>query len=84
MTLDALKIALPSTVVAVVVAWAGLAVLSWAGLLVVFGIRLTIPLALWVVVMVFVGGLALSVVSVAVAASGFLRGSPAQLLRLRE
>jgi hypothetical protein len=36
------------------VAWTGRSTLSSAGLLVVFGIRLTIPLALWMVAMVFV------------------------------
>jgi hypothetical protein len=77
-------IALPSTLVGVVLAYLALRLLEFSGFLVVFGIRLSIPAVPWVIAMVLVGGLALSVTSVVVGALGFLRAPPTRLLRLRE
>ena len=81
---DAVVIALPSTVVGVVVAYVALRLLEFSGLLVVFGIRLSIPAVPWLIAMVVGGGLVLSVTSVVVGALGFLRAPPTRLLRLRE
>jgi ABC-type lipoprotein release transport system permease subunit len=81
---DAVVIALPSTVVGVVVAYLALGVLELSGLLVVFGIRLSIPAVPWLLAMVVVGGVVLSMTSVVVGGLGYLRASPTRLLRLRE
>ncbi|WP_162562490.1 FtsX-like permease family protein [Salinigranum rubrum] len=81
---DAVVIALPSTLVGVLIAYVALRVLEFSGLLVVFGIRLSIPAVPWLVAMVIVGGLLLSMTSVVAGALGFLRAPPTRLLRLRE
>jgi hypothetical protein len=84
LVVDACRIAVPSTLVALVVAGVALAVLDASGLLVVFGIRLTIPAVPWVLAMAGGGAIVLSVVSVVAGAASFLRASPGQLLRTRE
>ena len=81
---DACRIAVPSTFVGIVVAVAAMFVLEASGLLVVFGIQLGVPTLPWLVVMVFCGGIVLSVVSVVIGGLRFLRVSPVQLLRLTE
>jgi ABC-type lipoprotein release transport system permease subunit len=81
---DAVVIALPSTLVGVVLAYLALRLLEFSGFLVVFGIRLSIPAVPWVIAMVVGGGLVLSMTSVVVGALGYLRAPPTRLLRLRE
>jgi hypothetical protein len=81
---DACRIAVPSTVAAVVLAVAAMFLLEAARLLVVFGIQLTVPTVPWLLAMVALGGVALSVVSVVVGGLQYLRVSPVRLLRLSE
>jgi hypothetical protein len=81
---DACRIAVPSTVAAVALAVAAMFLLEATRLLVVFGIQLTVPTVPWLLVMVALGGVALSVVSVVVGGVQYLRASPVELLRLSE
>lgn len=81
---DAVTLALPATVVAFATAFACLHLLSWADVLVVFGIRLSVPLSPWLLVGSGVGALLLAVGSAVGVGYVFLVADPDRLLRAEQ
>ncbi|MDS0300133.1 ABC transporter permease [Halogeometricum sp. S1BR25-6] len=78
---DAVTLALPATVIAFAAAFACLRALSWADVLVVFGIRLDVPLSAWLFVGSGLGAMLLAVGSALGVGYVFLVADPDRLLR---
>ncbi len=81
---DALRIAIPAAAVSFVGMYALVRLLSGADLLVVFGVRLRVPLTLFLPVSLFVGAIIFAVTSAFGAAWAFLSGDVTRLLRVDE
>lgn len=77
---DAVTLALPASMIALILAYLIIGVARASGLLVIFGIRLPIPQTLSVLVGTVIGSILLATLSVAAAGYWYLRSSPVQLL----
>ncbi|MFB6130284.1 MAG: FtsX-like permease family protein [Salinigranum sp.] len=78
---DSCRLAVPATLAAVASGVAAMATLQRLGLLVVFGIRLPVPLSAPFLVGTALGAVALAVFSALVAGAAFLSSQPSSLLR---
>jgi ABC-type antimicrobial peptide transport system permease subunit len=77
---DAVRIAVPAALLAFVIAFALLQVLVWTDVLVVFGVRLAVPVSPFVVGATVLGGTVLAVVSALGAGIVFAYATPRRLL----
>ena len=77
---DALRIAIPAVALSFIGMYGLVALLSLSNTLVVFGVRLSVPLTPFIAVSMFAGATILAVVSAVAAAWAFLRGDVARLI----